>query len=166
MAWHSLDQPVVNGTVFNPGFPVCYLRQLDWRRTSWKLIYRQPVPSWRLLELRKSTRDQPSMILKVHANKSSSLEEDSPISSRKYSDHKRDIRASLILYYLRLMSFQADAVNDFLKHHPPPFTDGQFNNSGNVSFVSWDFSAIFFDSLLWKARAIPDVAANGYVILS
>ncbi|KAF8817089.1 subtilisin-like protein [Phlegmacium glaucopus] len=46
-----------------------------------------------------------------------------------------------------LPSFQADAVKDFLKKHPPPFTNGQFNNSGN-------------------ARAFPDVAANGanYVI--
>jgi hypothetical protein len=45
------------------------------------------------------------------------------------------------------MSFQADAVKDFLKLHPPPFTDGQFNNSGNVSFVSWDLFSIFSELL-------------------
>ncbi|KAF9561786.1 subtilisin-like protein [Agrocybe pediades] len=46
-----------------------------------------------------------------------------------------------------LPSFQADAVKSFLKNHPPPFTNGQFNNSGN-------------------ARAFPDISANGanYVI--
>jgi len=46
-----------------------------------------------------------------------------------------------------LPSFQADAVKSFLKEHPPPFTNGQFNDSGN-------------------ARAFPDLAANGanYVI--
>ncbi|KAF9046284.1 subtilisin-like protein [Panaeolus papilionaceus] len=44
-------------------------------------------------------------------------------------------------------SYQANAVRSFLKNHPPPFTNGQFNNSGN-------------------ARGFPDVAANGanYVI--
>jgi tripeptidyl-peptidase-1 len=46
-----------------------------------------------------------------------------------------------------LPSFQENAVKSFLKNHPPPFTDGQFNNSGN-------------------ARGIPDLSANGanYVI--
>ncbi|KAF8879106.1 subtilisin-like protein [Gymnopilus junonius] len=46
-----------------------------------------------------------------------------------------------------LPSFQADAVKSFLKEHPPPFNNGEFNNSGN-------------------ARAFPDLAANGanYVI--
>ncbi|KDR74449.1 hypothetical protein GALMADRAFT_227502 [Galerina marginata CBS 339.88] len=46
-----------------------------------------------------------------------------------------------------LPSFQANAVKSFLKNHPPPFTNGQFNNSGN-------------------ARAFPDISANGanYVI--
>ncbi|KAF8964246.1 subtilisin-like protein [Flammula alnicola] len=46
-----------------------------------------------------------------------------------------------------LPSFQASAVKGFLKEHPPPFTNGQFNNSGN-------------------ARGFPDLAANGanYVI--
>lgn len=57
----------------------------------------------------------------------------------------RDIRASRILYYLRLASFQADDVKDFLKKHPPPFTDGQFNNSGNVSFVCWDLLDFFLN---------------------
>jgi len=46
-----------------------------------------------------------------------------------------------------LPSFQAEAVTKFLKDHPPPFHDGQFNNSGRV-------------------RGFPDVAANGanYII--
>ncbi|KAH9480393.1 Aorsin [Psilocybe cubensis] len=46
-----------------------------------------------------------------------------------------------------LPSFQADAVKSFLKNHPPPFTNGEFNNTGN-------------------ARAFPDISANGanYVI--
>ncbi|GLB38582.1 putative pro-kumamolisin, activation domain [Lyophyllum shimeji] len=44
-------------------------------------------------------------------------------------------------------SYQADAVTQFLTLHPPPYTDGQFNNSGTV-------------------RAFPDISANGanYVI--
>ncbi|KAF9474024.1 hypothetical protein BDN70DRAFT_816380 [Pholiota conissans] len=44
-------------------------------------------------------------------------------------------------------SFQASDVKSFLKNHPPPFTAGQFNNSGN-------------------ARGFPDISANGanYVI--
>lgn len=46
-----------------------------------------------------------------------------------------------------LPSYQASAVKGFLKNHPPPFTNGEFNNSGNV-------------------RAFPDLSANGanYVI--
>jgi len=46
-----------------------------------------------------------------------------------------------------LPSFQADDVKSFLKNHPPPFKNGQFNNSGN-------------------ARGFPDLSANGanYVI--
>ncbi|CAA7262947.1 unnamed protein product [Cyclocybe aegerita] len=46
-----------------------------------------------------------------------------------------------------LPSFQADAVTTYLKLHPPPYTNGEFNNSGN-------------------ARAFPDISANGanYVI--
>ncbi|KAJ7752583.1 subtilisin-like protein, partial [Mycena metata] len=46
-----------------------------------------------------------------------------------------------------LPSYQASAVQTFLKDHPPPFTDGQFNNSG-------------------KVRAFPDLSANGanYII--
>ncbi|KAJ7659862.1 subtilisin-like protein [Mycena rosella] len=46
-----------------------------------------------------------------------------------------------------LPSYQASAVKGFLKNHPPPFTHGEFNNSGNV-------------------RAFPDLSANGlnYVI--
>ncbi|KAF8990005.1 subtilisin-like protein [Cyathus striatus] len=44
-------------------------------------------------------------------------------------------------------SYQATAVKNFLKEHPPPFTSTQFNNSGTV-------------------RAFPDLSANGanYVI--
>ncbi|KAK7001799.1 serine protease S53 [Favolaschia claudopus] len=44
-------------------------------------------------------------------------------------------------------SYQAAAVKGFLKNHPPPFTHGEFNDSGN-------------------ARAFPDLSANGanYVI--
>lgn len=34
-----------------------------------------------------------------------------------------------------LPSFQASAVKSFLKNHPPPYKNGQFNNSGNVSAV-------------------------------
>ncbi|KAJ7119731.1 subtilisin-like protein [Mycena epipterygia] len=41
-----------------------------------------------------------------------------------------------------LPSYQASAVKGFLKNHPPPFTNGEFNNSG-------------------KARAFPDLSANG-----
>ncbi|KAJ7505931.1 subtilisin-like protein [Mycena galericulata] len=41
-----------------------------------------------------------------------------------------------------LPSYQASAVKSFLKEHPPPYTAGQFNNSGN-------------------ARAFPDLSANG-----
>ncbi|KAJ7200324.1 subtilisin-like protein [Mycena pura] len=46
-----------------------------------------------------------------------------------------------------LPKYQAGAVKEFLRDHPPPFTDGQFNNSGNV-------------------RAFPDLSANGanYII--
>ncbi|KAF8194430.1 subtilisin-like protein [Mycena galopus ATCC 62051] len=46
-----------------------------------------------------------------------------------------------------LPSYQAEAVTSFLKNHPPPFTHGEFNNSG-------------------KVRAFPDLSANGanYVI--
>ncbi|KAJ7480634.1 subtilisin-like protein [Mycena latifolia] len=46
-----------------------------------------------------------------------------------------------------LPSYQASAVKGFLKNHPPPFTNGEFNNSG-------------------KVRAFPDLSANGanYVI--
>ncbi|KAJ7200325.1 subtilisin-like protein, partial [Mycena pura] len=46
-----------------------------------------------------------------------------------------------------LPQYQAGAVKGFLRDHPPPFTDGQFNNSGNV-------------------RAFPDLSANGanYII--
>ncbi|KJA23283.1 hypothetical protein HYPSUDRAFT_54467 [Hypholoma sublateritium FD-334 SS-4] len=46
-----------------------------------------------------------------------------------------------------LPSFQASDVKSFLKDHPPPFKNGQFNNSGN-------------------ARGFPDLSANGanYVI--
>ncbi|KAJ6555036.1 subtilisin-like protein [Mycena vulgaris] len=46
-----------------------------------------------------------------------------------------------------LPSYQARAVTSFLKNHPPPFTNGEFNNSGTV-------------------RAFPDLSANGanYVI--
>lgn len=46
-----------------------------------------------------------------------------------------------------LPSFQASDVKSFLKDHPPPFTNGEFNNSGN-------------------ARGFPDLSANGanYVI--
>ncbi|KAJ6527095.1 subtilisin-like protein [Mycena capillaripes] len=46
-----------------------------------------------------------------------------------------------------LPSYQAHAVKSFLANHPPPFTNGEFNNSGN-------------------ARAFPDLSANGanYVI--
>ncbi|KAJ7149241.1 subtilisin-like protein [Mycena crocata] len=46
-----------------------------------------------------------------------------------------------------LPSYQAHAVKGFLANHPPPFTNGEFNNSGN-------------------ARAFPDLSANGanYVI--
>ncbi|KAJ7162822.1 subtilisin-like protein [Mycena filopes] len=46
-----------------------------------------------------------------------------------------------------LPNYQAHAVGGFLRDHPPPFTDGQFNNSG-------------------KVRAYPDLSANGafYVI--
>ncbi|KAJ7258798.1 subtilisin-like protein [Mycena haematopus] len=39
-------------------------------------------------------------------------------------------------------SYQAEAVKSFLTHHPPPFTHGEFNNSG-------------------KVRAFPDLSANG-----
>jgi len=44
-------------------------------------------------------------------------------------------------------SYQKNAVTGFLKNHPPPFTNGQFNNSGTV-------------------RAFPDLSANGafYVV--
>ncbi|KAJ7890306.1 subtilisin-like protein [Mycena leptocephala] len=44
-------------------------------------------------------------------------------------------------------SYQASAVKGFLANHPPPFTNGEFNNSG-------------------KVRAFPDLSANGanYVI--
>ncbi|KAJ7505953.1 subtilisin-like protein [Mycena galericulata] len=41
-----------------------------------------------------------------------------------------------------LPSYQASAVKGFLKDHPPPFTKGQFNDTGNV-------------------RAYPDLSANG-----
>ncbi len=41
-------------------------------------------------------------------------------------------------------AYQAPAVTNFLKKHPPPFTSAQFNNSG-------------------KVRAFPDLSANGYV---
>lgn len=43
-------------------------------------------------------------------------------------------------------SYQDDAVNSFLKNHPPPFTSAQFNTSGS--------------------RGFPDLAANGarYVV--
>ncbi|KAJ7149248.1 subtilisin-like protein [Mycena crocata] len=46
-----------------------------------------------------------------------------------------------------LPSYQAHAVKGFLANHPPPFTKGEFNNSGN-------------------ARAFPDLSANGanYII--
>jgi tripeptidyl-peptidase-1 len=46
-----------------------------------------------------------------------------------------------------LPSYQASAVTGFLKNHPPPFKNGEFNNSG-------------------KVRAFPDLSANGanYVI--
>jgi len=48
---------------------------------------------------------------------------------------------------IALPSYQADAVHNFLKEHPPPFSAAQFNNSG-------------------KSRAFPDLSANGanYVI--
>ncbi|KAJ6476116.1 subtilisin-like protein [Mycena sanguinolenta] len=39
-------------------------------------------------------------------------------------------------------SYQAEAVTSFLKNHPPPYTHGEFNNSG-------------------KVRAFPDLSANG-----
>jgi len=39
-------------------------------------------------------------------------------------------------------SYQASAVKSFLTNHPPPYTNGEFNNSGNV-------------------RAFPDLSANG-----
>ncbi|KAF9561787.1 subtilisin-like protein [Agrocybe pediades] len=39
-------------------------------------------------------------------------------------------------------SFQESVVKSFLKSHPPPYTKGQFNNSGN-------------------ARGFPDISANG-----
>ncbi|KAJ6476108.1 subtilisin-like protein [Mycena sanguinolenta] len=41
-----------------------------------------------------------------------------------------------------LPSYQAEAVTSFLKNHPPPYTHGEFNNSG-------------------KVRAFPDLSANG-----
>ncbi|KAJ7624321.1 subtilisin-like protein [Mycena polygramma] len=41
-----------------------------------------------------------------------------------------------------LPSYQKNAVNGFLTNHPPPFTNGEFNDSGN-------------------ARAYPDLSANG-----
>jgi tripeptidyl-peptidase-1 len=46
-----------------------------------------------------------------------------------------------------LPSFQAEDVKSFLKNHPPPFTNGEFNDNGN-------------------ARGFPDLSANGanYVI--
>ena len=54
---------------------------------------------------------------------------------------------SLTVRFQRLPSYQASAVTGFLKNHPPPYTEGQFNNSG-------------------KVRAFPDLSANGanYVI--
>jgi len=44
-------------------------------------------------------------------------------------------------------TYQAEAVTNFLTHHPPPYKNGEFNNSGTV-------------------RAYPDLSANGanYVI--
>ncbi|KAI0072201.1 hypothetical protein K474DRAFT_1605557 [Panus rudis PR-1116 ss-1] len=47
----------------------------------------------------------------------------------------------------KMPNFQKNAVTNFLKNHPPPFTSAQFNNSGN-------------------ARGFPDLSANGanYVI--
>jgi hypothetical protein len=74
---------------------------------------------------------------------------------------RRDIRTSLIVRCLRLLSFQEKAVKTFLKDHPPPFTNGQFNNSGNVSFVSWDFLAIFSNSFFERHEDSPTLLPTG-----
>ncbi|KAF7318724.1 Peptidase S53 domain-containing protein [Mycena chlorophos] len=43
--------------------------------------------------------------------------------------------------YFTMPSYQASAVTSFLTNHPPPYTDGQYNNSG-------------------KARGFPDMSMN------
>jgi len=47
-----------------------------------------------------------------------------------------------------LPDYQRQAVSDYLKNHPPPYTADQYNNSGN-------------------ARGFPDLSANGanYVVI-
>ncbi|KAJ7057622.1 subtilisin-like protein [Mycena amicta] len=48
--------------------------------------------------------------------------------------------------YFAMPSYQASVVTAFLKNHPPPYTNGEFNNTGN-------------------ARAFPDLSANADAVI-
>ncbi|KAF8158458.1 subtilisin-like protein [Crassisporium funariophilum] len=103
------NQPVRNGTVFNPGFPA----------------------SCPFVTAVGATQVNPGSTV----NDPEGACEQVIFSGGGFSN------------IFSMPSFQENAVKTFLRDHPPPFTNGQFNSSG-------------------RSRGFPDISANGanYVI--